>query len=676
MSGEGAGSRETSISDSPYECKMEDVQKCEGAADSTKNTDGSVTADSAIKANGQIDLSPNEDKDDDSDMGDIDKSPVHVWNEPVSPVDSEADQFQDAFDSFHSIDNIDNVTVSEVKSVNTKCDIQQYSQHNNNSKNVADSEFSAEDSTSNGSESSTMSERSQECDENRCIQDQQGMLVEEGVETSNERSLKGNSEEQSENVKDVIDEVISECCGNGDEKKHQLSMDCTLVKDLPQVTQLQVVGEKDSIRTEENQSTTKGSTVTEESGEEDGVMDFLGKSNNQAEARLAARRQARAEAREIRMRELERQQKELEENADKVYDMYTDPTSRAARVAATVTSGRLSAGAGGSSGSYTSSRRSSEDSLEEGINLRDVRLELKEVEEKFRKAMVQNAQLDNEKASLTYQVELLKDRLEDLEEQHAQLQREHRDKCREHDQLKRAATKLKEEVEWFRIQLEERDLLIKEAGMTIVGDDHVSSEDDSGGESGGTPTRQPPSKPRRALVSIESAELLGTAGEGSLDVRLRRIAEERNELLDEVRHLKLELEESRSRQHKVSGLGTGLTNSVASLNGPDTSGIAADLQREANKQLGDYKFKLQKAEQDVSTLQANVARLESQVIRYKAASESAEKVEDELKVEKRKLQRELREAQARIEELETTNTHLQRRLDKLKSAKSALLKEL
>ena len=48
--------------------------------------------------------------------------------------------------------------------------------------------------------------------------------------------------------------------------------------------------------------------------------------------------------------------------------------------------------------------------------------ELKEVEEKFRKAMIQTAQLDNEKSSLTYQVELLKDRLEDLEESHFQLQ--------------------------------------------------------------------------------------------------------------------------------------------------------------------------------------------------------------------------------------------------------------
>ena len=67
-----------------------------------------------------------------------------------------------------------------------------------------------------------------------------------------------------------------------------------------------------------------------------------------------------------------------------------------------------------------------------------------------------------------------------------------------------------------------------------------------------------------------------------------------------------------------------------------------DVQREANKLLADYKFKLQKAEQDMSTLQATVARLESQVIRYKSAAEASEKAEDELKVEKRKLQREVK----------------------------------
>lgn len=47
--------------------------------------------------------------------------------------------------------------------------------------------------------------------------------------------------------------------------------------------------------------------------------------------------------------------------------------------------------------------------------------ELKEVEEKFRKAMILNAQLDNDKAALGYQLELLKDRIEELQEEHVQL---------------------------------------------------------------------------------------------------------------------------------------------------------------------------------------------------------------------------------------------------------------
>lgn len=62
---------------------------------------------------------------------------------------------------------------------------------------------------------------------------------------------------------------------------------------------------------------------------------------------------------------------------------------------------------------------------------------------------------------------------------------------------------------------------------------------------------------------------------------------------------------------------------------------------EASKQLAEYKFRAQKAEQDVATLQTNIARLESQVIRYKSAAEVSEKSEEALKAEKRKLQREV-----------------------------------
>lgn len=46
-----------------------------------------------------------------------------------------------------------------------------------------------------------------------------------------------------------------------------------------------------------------------------------------AEARLAARKQARAEAREIRMREMEKQQKENDETSDRHYELLNGGSS-------------------------------------------------------------------------------------------------------------------------------------------------------------------------------------------------------------------------------------------------------------------------------------------------------------------------------------------------------------
>lgn len=63
---------------------------------------------------------------------------------------------------------------------------------------------------------------------------------------------------------------------------------------------------------------------------------------------------------------------------------------------------------------------------------------------------------------------------------------------------------------------------------------------------------------------------------------------------------------------------------------------------EANKIINDYKYRLQKAEQEIASLQASLARSETQVIRYKSTAEAAEKAETELKIERRKLQREVR----------------------------------
>merc|ERR1719461_2705372 len=163
----------------------------------------------------------------------------------------------------------------------------------------------------------------------------------------------------------------------------------------------------------------------------------------------------------------------------------------------------------------------------------------------------------------------------------------------------------------------------------------------------------------RAIVSQETAAILSGLGSGPLDVRIKRLAGQRDDLQDTVRRLKLDLEEERSRASMARG-------------GADME----EAERETKKLLEDYKFRISKSDQEIATLEANNQRLESQVVRFKKASETAELNEENLKSDRRKMQRELRDSQTRNEELETQNKHLQARLDKLKTAKSNLLKEL
>ncbi|KAH8238409.1 hypothetical protein KR032_006423 [Drosophila birchii] len=383
---------------------------------------------------------------------------------------------------------------------------------------------------------------------------------------------------------------------------------------------------------------------------EDNALDQITK---EAEARLAARRQARAEAREIRMRELERQQKELELTADRVFDMQSTTGSGAGGGDTLLSThpSRLVYGGLINVARASVSRRSSEDSLEDdGRSFRDFKHELKDVEERFRKAMITNAQLDNDRASQAYEVKLLKDKCEIMQESFAQLQREFKEKMRDCNALKRSLDRANLELKLVQGQLNERDLLISEQGLLIVA---VENEDGSDA--------------KRALVSVENAKLLASV-QGSLDVRLKKFSDEKKRLLSEVHSLHEQLDE-----YKSGGMAGGSGSFAHGSLGEDDD---YEAQRESNKIISDYKYKLQKAEQEIANLQSSLARSETQVIRYKSTAEAAEKSEAELKVERRKLQREHREILERLEEAETANNHLLKRLDKLKNAKSAILKDL
>lgn len=392
----------------------------------------------------------------------------------------------------------------------------------------------------------------------------------------------------------------------------------------------------------------------------------------EAEARLAAKRAARAEARDIRMRELERQQRELDEKSDKQYaESYTRPSSRNSASATTPLSGNSSRRGSGDTSSLIDPDTSLSElrdiyDLKDQIQdvegrymqgLKELKDSLSEVQEKYKKAMVSNAQLDNEKNNLIYQVDTLKDVIEEQEEQMAEFYRENEEKSKELERQKHMCSVLQHKMDELKEGLRQRDELIEKHGLVIIPDSTPNGDVNHETVVGAI-----------TAVSQEAAQVLESAGEGPLDVRLRKLAGEKEELLSQIKKLKLQLEEERqkcSRNDDTSGDLAGLQN------GSDLQFI--EMQRDANRQISEYKFKLSKAEQDITTLEQSISRLEGQVLRYKTAAENAEKIEDELKAEKRKLQRELRTALDKIEEMEMTNSHLAKRLEKMKANRTALL---
>ncbi|XP_052462001.1 leucine-rich repeat flightless-interacting protein 2 isoform X21 [Carassius gibelio] len=342
-------------------------------------------------------------------------------------------------------------------------------------------------------------------------------------------------------------------------------------------------------------------------------------------------------------------------------------------------------------------------------NLKELKDSFSEMEEKYRKAMVSNAQLDNEKTNMMYEVDTLKDSLMELEEMLYETRRELEEKCKDLEREKhshsilqfqfselketlkqseellteirqlrlkqdgyvREISDLQETIEWKNKKIgalerqkefsdairNERDELrdevvqlkdiLKKHGI-VLGPD-LATNGETGEEVG------------KADQNTQKASAEIREGSSVLEIRLRKLVDERENLIEQVRRLKGQLQQK---------------NGIEDASGPDrdvlengTDSNIMDLQRDAHRQINDLRFKLVKSEQEVTALEQNVTRLEGQVTRYKAASENAERVEDELKAEKRKLQRELRSALDKIEELESSNSHLSKRLEKVKSGR-------
>ncbi|XP_073809900.1 leucine-rich repeat flightless-interacting protein 2 isoform X28 [Danio rerio] len=482
------------------------------------------------------------------------------------------------------------------------------------------------------------------------------------------------------------------------------------------------------------------------SAEDDALIQIA----REAEARLAAKRAARAEAREIRMKELERQQKEISDDEERMsvgsrgslrpsdYNGFLGSSSRASSRASSAraspvveersdflekgsrTASTLSAATLASLGGGLSRRGSCDTSIsaDTEASIREMKDSLVEVEEKYRKAMVSIAQLDNEKTNMMYQVDTLRDTLMELEELLCETQREREEKTRECERERHAHNVLKFQFEEMKETLKQSEELLTEAQQSrgkhadyireisdlqetlewkdkkilalerqkeysdIIHDERETLRDEvcrlrdalkKNGIVMGSEVTANGKVEDGAIdrhVNAETASRLNqdlSSGDSMLEIRLRKLMEERESLLDQVRKLKASAEQKQKNGTEE----TGSADEDDLQNGLDPHIL--DLQRDANRQISDLKFKLVKSEQEVTALEQNIIRLEGQVSRYKTSAEAAEKVEDELKVEKRKLQRELRSALDRIDELEASNSHLTKRLEKMKANRSALL---
>ncbi|KAM9397652.1 uncharacterized protein lrrfip1b isoform 5-T5 [Salvelinus alpinus] len=170
-----------------------------------------------------------------------------------------------------------------------------------------------------------------------------------------------------------------------------------------------------------------------------------------------------------------------------------------------------------------SSRRGSCDtsiSVETEASIREIKDSLVESEEKYRKAMVSNAQLHNEKSNLMYQVDTLKDSLIELEEQLYESKREYNDKAKEFERERHAHSVLQRQFNEMRETLKQSEELLTEVGQLRLKRDSCVREISDLQETLGWKEKK--------IGALERQREFSDAG----------VRDERDKLRDQVVHLK------------------------------------------------------------------------------------------------------------------------------------------
>ncbi|XP_003382638.1 PREDICTED: leucine-rich repeat flightless-interacting protein 2-like [Amphimedon queenslandica] len=276
----------------------------------------------------------------------------------------------------------------------------------------------------------------------------------------------------------------------------------------------------------------------------------------------------------------------------------------------------LSRGPVRSSSRPSSSLGYSDDNLANGIDKHEKYLEL---ESKYKEALVSQAKLYDEKTALVYQVETLKDQLEDSQQTNYQLKQSAQ---RQQSQIllsKHTEDSLHGDIDKLRHQIRYRDDFMETHGLHL-------------------PTIEEEDETETEKMTIQFFPM-----------------EERDQLLKQISDLKAEIEDV-----KTNMVVTPPSDSL--LRGEETK----DIVRESTRLVSEYKNKLQLSDAENTRLEGTVERLKGQVVRYKTQLEEMEKREDELLKEKRALSREARRLQSTVDDLESDNELLKRRVEQMR----------
>ncbi|XP_019596463.2 leucine-rich repeat flightless-interacting protein 1 isoform X31 [Rhinolophus sinicus] len=171
--------------------------------------------------------------------------------------------------------------------------------------------------------------------------------------------------------------------------------------------------------------------------------------------------------------------------------------------------------------------------------LKEMKDSLAEVEEKHKKAMVSNAELDNEKTNFMYQVDTLKDTLLELEEQLAECRRQYEEKNKEFEREKHAHSLLQFQFAEVKAALKQREEMLEKHGIIL------NSEIATNGETSDTLNNvgfQAPTK-----MTKEELNVLKATGDGTLG-RANEV-EVKNEIVENVGKREI-LPNTEQEQHK------------------------------------------------------------------------------------------------------------------------------